>query len=887
MHTETSPAHTPRWQIVHLEDDELDRELVRMALKRMGAVADFIYAASAAEFAQALERSAIDVILSDFTLPGYDGLIGLALARQKRPEVPYIFVSGTIGETRAIDALKSGATDYVLKHELERLLPAVERALRERAESEGRKVAELALRQSEERYRLLFEVNPRPMWVLDAITLRFLAVNQAAIAHYGWSRDEFLALNVRELRADDGAAGGSAQRHRTKTGQIIDVEVVTHEVPFDGRPARMAIITDVTEQNRVHEELERERHLLRTLIDQFPDPIYVKDRDSRFLLANQTMAEMVGVAQPSDLIGRGDAAFFPAAEAADFRADEQRVLQGHPIRNHEEIVTTSDGGRRVLLTTKLPLRDRNGAITGMLGVGHDVTDRRAAIEAQLETEQRFAAIFQSSPVALCYGRASDGRILDVNPELCTFLGRPREALVGRTVRELQICADEGTRRFENVRVGERLRDLELKFRTPTGGERIGLLALDSLQFGPTPVFLATIVDITSRKAMELELYRAHRVESVGRLASGIAHDMNNVLAPIMMAAPLLRMPMGPGEFEKTLANIEASAKRGADLVRQLLMFGRGVDGERGPVQSGTLIRELARIASQTFPKSITIRMNVAPDVTAVRGDASQLHQVLLNLCVNARDAMPAGGVLTIAAKNMAVDAAFAATNTGASPGSYVVLSVSDTGTGIPPDIAERIFDPFFTTKEVGHGTGLGLSTVVGIVKSHGGFVRLQTEVDKGTTFHVYVPAMPAGEPRAEAAPEKQEAPRGHNELILVVDDEEGIRSILRDTLVKHGYRVLVANDGADATAAFARHLADVELVITDLEMPAMNGAGLVRVLQRMKQGIRVVVSSGIGSARRTREHTAELAALGVTTILQKPYPASRILTTIHDLLAKQ
>lgn len=394
--------------------------------------------------------------------------------------------------------------------------------------------------------------------------------------------------------------------------------------------------------------------------------------------------------------------------------------------------------------------------------------------------------------------------------------------------------------------------------------------------------VAVVRDISERKEMEAKFFRAQRLESIGSMASGIAHDMNNILAPILMSAPLLRMGMSAENTERTLNAIEQSAQRGADLVRQLLTFGRGSEGARRMIQPGSLVHEMVMIAQQTFPKNISIFEDISGQLWPFMADPSQLHQVLLNLCVNARDAMPQGGTLTISASDVEFDQSLARMTPGAKPGPYVRIQVADTGTGIPAKIVDRIFDPFFTTKEAGKGTGLGLSTVMGIAKGHGGFVNLVTGPGKGSAFQVFLPASPeSSEAVVAAAPEA--SPPGNGELILVVDDEENIRDVTRSILVSNGYKVITANDGADATSQYALHRGEIKVVITDLDMPVMDGLMLIRVLRRFDPGISVLVSSGVASKEGVERRTEELEAAGVKTMLTKPYSAATILGAVHKL----
>ncbi len=385
-------------------------------------------------------------------------------------------------------------------------------------------------------------------------------------------------------------------------------------------------------------------------------------------------------------------------------------------------------------------------------------------------------------------------------------------------------------------------------------------------------------DITETKKLESQFLRAQRLESIGTLASGIAHDLNNILSPILMSAAILRRSLTSPDDAKMLNIIESSAERGAGIVKQVLTFARGAEGERVLLQPKHVISELAKIMAQTFPRNIDIQTNLPTDLWTVLGDATQLHQVLLNLCVNARDAMADGGTLTISAENLDIDAHFASTNPGAQLGWHVALRVSDTGSGMSPETMDKIFDPFFTTKEIGKGTGLGLATVIGIVKSHGGFVNVQSQTGLGTTFSIFVPASRDAEvaKKEDAAA----AAKGRCELILVVDDEAAIREALVSTLSAHGYRVYTAEDGTDALALYFQRRGEISLVLTDLSMGQMDGIALVRALRKIEPGVRVIVSSG----HFQKDNMAVLQGLGVEVMLEKPYTADKLLRAVRKLL---
>jgi len=391
--------------------------------------------------------------------------------------------------------------------------------------------------------------------------------------------------------------------------------------------------------------------------------------------------------------------------------------------------------------------------------------------------------------------------------------------------------------------------------------------------------LSINTDITERKKLEQQFLRSQRMESIGTLAGGIAHDLNNVLAPILMSIELLKLQERSAQKQDILATIECSARRGADLVKQVLSFARGVEGRQLAVQVGHLLKEIEKITNETFLKSIQVRCDIPTPLWVVQGDPTQIHQVLLNLCVNARDAMPNGGALKLSAWNMVMDEQCAGMIAGAKPGPYLHLLVEDNGTGMPPEVIERIFEPFFTTKELGKGTGLGLSSVMAIVKSHHGFLRVESELGKGTRFHVYLPAHISAHTEVEVAVQV-ELPRGNGELVLVVDDEAAVQQITKQTLETFGYRVLLAADGAEAVSLYSVHRSEVALVLTDMMMPVMDGPATIQVLMRMNPQICIVAASGMNAAGMEEK----AAHAGVKNFIPKPYTAETLLKTLDAVL---
>lgn len=395
--------------------------------------------------------------------------------------------------------------------------------------------------------------------------------------------------------------------------------------------------------------------------------------------------------------------------------------------------------------------------------------------------------------------------------------------------------------------------------------------------------LAINTDVTEKKKLEAQFLRAQRMEGIGTLAAGMAHDLNNILAPMLISTGTMRLELAPHEREAAISRVEISIKRAAEIIRQVLTFGRGVSGERVAVNPSEVMDEVSKIISQTFPKDITIAVDASTDLWPIIGDKTQIHQVLLNLCINARDAMPRGGMLSLLGRNFNVAKDYAALHPALQAGSYVMLQVTDTGEGISAANVEKIFDPFFTTKSVGKGTGLGLSTVLGIVKSHNGLVSVNSELNKGTTFEVLLPASPVVA-KWSAPGSSGPLPHGQGETILIVDDETAIVSATREMLEKHGYQVEVAGNGREALAIFATNHRSIKLVLTDIMMPVMGGVELIRKLKEIDPRARIIASSGLGLNLAGNFQIAELEDLGVRTFLSKPYSAEKLLFVLKGAL---
>lgn len=631
-----------------------------------------------------------------------------------------------------------------------------------------------------------------------------------------------------------------------------------------------------TDHSNNHEEALSQ---LAAIVESSDDGIIGKALDGTITSWNSGAEEIYGY-RPDEVKGRPISILMPPDRADEMPQILERISRGERIRHYETVRVTKDGREINVSLTISPIRGSARTIIGASTITREITTHKKE-EEQLREQ---AALLDHAQDAIIV-RDLEGRVLYWNKSAERISGWSANEALGKDICELlykdnlsHYAAAMGALTEKGEWVGE------LRQRTKDGGEIIAechwtLVPGDTGK--PVSVF-AINTDITEKKKLEAQFLRAQRMESVGTLASGIAHNLGNLLSPILLSVQLLKRKFTDEESQHMLAILQINAERAGEMIRQVLEFARGIQGERIELQPTHVMKEVASILESTLPKSIDVDVSISGDLLPVVGDANQLHQVLMNLCINARDAMPEGGSLTIGGENTYIDVNYARMQLEAKPGQYVVISVADTGVGIPADVLGRIFEPFFTTKELGKGTGLGLPSIRAIVKGHDGFINVYSEVGKGTEFRIYIPA--ATTPEAKSVEGGQPAvPAGHGELILVVDDELPILEVARKTLEENCYKVLIASDGAEGLAQYAEHRKEVAAVLIDMVMPYLDGAATIRALRKLNPDVKIIASSGLAA----NDKLFEDADVGVRTFLSKPYSAEKLLRALSEILSAQ
>ncbi|NJD52925.1 MAG: PAS domain S-box protein [Candidatus Methanoperedens sp.] len=646
--------------------------------------------------------------------------------------------------------------------------------------------------------------------------------------------------------------------------------------------ANKTLLAEIEERERAEQATQEAHKYATNIVETLHESLLVLDTELRVKIANQTFYKTFK-ATPEETEGK------LIYELGNHQWDvpklrkllEEIIPKDNQFHDFEIDYEFPDIGRKtMLLNSKKLYQEGNSAETILLAI-EDITERKQAEEkireqAKLLDNAQEAIEVQNLEHRLIYWNKGAERLygwteeeaIGKNPVVFLFKDKEEPP---QLISAKRLVLEKGEWTGELQQVTKDSREVIV--------ESHWTLIYDSE--GKPKSILIINTDITEKKMLEVHLLRAQRMESIGVLAGGIAHNLNNLLTPMMMSLHTLKQKFKDEQSQKLLTILENNSQRSADLIKQVLSYSRGVEGERAPLHIANIVSEIEKIVKEIFPRNTEIRTDIPIDIWTISGDITQLHQVIMNLCVNARDAMPDGGILRISAENFVIDENYKNVHAEAKVGSYVAISVSDTGIGIPPKIVDRIFEPFFTTKEFGKGTGLGLSTVLAIVKSHGGFINVESEVGAGTTFRVYLPAIKTENEMQNVEEQQLELPSGHGELVLVAEDEDSVREVTVSILEIHGYEVLAANDGSQAVALYAQNKDKINVVLMDMMMPVMDGHASIRAIRKINPEVKIIAVSGLAE----KDKLAKIESTRAQTLLPKPYTADRLLKTMHEVLS--
>ncbi len=761
----------------------------------------------------------------------------------------------------------------------------IEGSLRDMSE---RRKSELALRASEERYRQLFYQSPVGIFYFDT-DLRITDFNSQFEDILQSTRELLLGLDLTKLRDQrvlpairQAIAGLEAQYEGQygATTSSAQIWVLMKTAPVHDEKGHVKGGVGIVEDMTKRREAEREIYMLAQALKSIRDCVSITDMEDNILFVNDAFAKTYGYT-PDELLAKS--VRMVRSENNPKNILDQilpATLQGG--WEGEILNKRSDGSEFPVHLSTSVVRAQDGSPTALIGAATDITERRRGEQRLRDSEEQYRSLVDSARDVI-FTATPSGIITSLNPAFESNTGWKRSEWLGKTYNDLFHHDDLAGSREHFLRAlqGQRVPMIEIRIHTKGGDYVVGEFTITpQLQDGKIVGLLGVARDVTERKRLEEQYRQSQKMESLGTLAGGIAHDFNNILAIILGHASLLvNNQPSPG---KQIANAESIIKatnRGAALVSQLLTFASKTDIVFESVSINDVILEITRLVAETFPKSIIISTGLDPNLPAIIADPSQLHQMVLNLCINSRDAMPRGGTLSLVTSLVGGESV-ADRFAGAGAARYVVLEVSDTGAGMDEATKQRVFEPFFTTKEKGKGTGLGLASVYGIIESHGGFVHVESEVGAGTSFQIYLPAQTSLIEQPLNVGEPARVISGGSETILVVEDEEMLRDLVKNILVSKGYIAITASDGVEAVELFMLHRREISLVVADVGLPRLTGSEVYLKLKRINPRVKVILASGFLEPG----FTADILKSGVKEVMKKPYQPDELLRCIRRVL---
>jgi len=761
----------------------------------------------------------------------------------------------------------------------------------------ARKRAEEELQESEKRLRTLTEASFEGLAFSENGIV--VETNDQTARMLGYSREEMVGKPISDFVAVESRARvlRAVQTDDTETyeqmlvrkdGSVFPVETCARLLQAGGRKTRVTAIRDITERKRAQAAIREGELRLERLADNLPSGMVYQmlkepDRPPRFVYVSAGVERIHGV--KAEAVLKDSSLLYRQIVPEDrqvFAAEEARVFRDRTPFNAEIRVRSASGDVRWISISSAPRQLPDGRVL-FDGIESDITERKRAEQAHQQSEERFARAFGSNPEGISISTQKEGRFLEVNDAYVRMMGYERSELIGKTVKELRMWAPgEREQVIAKLQKGGAIRDYNTTFRTKGDQIREAQISIDQIQVQEEPCLLITIRDVTESRLMELQLRAAQKMEAIGRLAGGVAHDFNNVLMIISSAAQMMKS--GPHDDDRKaryLSQIQSATEKATSLTRQLLAFSRQQVLHPAILDLNGVVGDLWKMLPQLLGEDVETVLHLASDLGSVSADRGQIEQVIMNLAVNARDAMPGGGRLTVETANALLDGTTSGRHGTENPvGEFVMLAVTDTGIGMDAPTQAKIFEPFFTTKEIGKGTGLGLATVYGIVKQSAGHVTVYSELGKGTTFKVYLPRVREKAALGLASPAKPAL--GGTETLLLVEDESALRELASEFLRSKGYTVLEAGNRREALHVCRNHEGPIHALLTDVVLPGGGGPDLAKVLLGMRPDLRVIYMSGYTDQVLSEELHRE-----DTTFLQKPFGLDTLARTVRSLLGEK